>query len=84
MLQGNSFPAICFIAHDEKTIKELSDYVRRKQSNIRFLFTTYDKLSSVTQKEYVSQKGKRRLVQQDLKVNILDNIWISKDGVVSL
>jgi hypothetical protein len=84
MLQGNSFPAICFVAHDEETIKELANYVRRKQSNIRFLFTTYDKLSSVTQKEYVSQKGKRRLVQQDLKVNILDSIWVSKDGVVAL
>lgn len=82
--EHNIFPAILFIFHDQDSVDEMVSYVRRLRSNIRFRFTTYDKLVEDKSKLYVSKQGKKRLVLQERKIKILDEIWNSKDGLVRL
>lgn len=74
------FPTVCFTFHEQEKVDEMVAYIKRTKTNIRFLFTTYDRLFDDKFKEYKSNSGKRRLVLQERKVNILDDIWDGKNG----
>jgi hypothetical protein len=76
------FPAILFIFHHQEQVDEMVAYARRLDSNLKFLFTTYDKLFVDVKKKY--EKQKKYYVLQQRKIMILDSIWSSKDGLVSL
>jgi hypothetical protein len=78
------FPAILFVFHNQEQVNEMVAYSRRLDSNLKFLFTTYDNLYEDERKLYVNSLGKKRYVPQRRKVNILSEIWSSKDGLVSL
>jgi hypothetical protein len=78
------FPAILFVFHHQEQVDEMVAYSRRLNSNLKFLFTTYSNLYSDEHKLYVNSAGKKRNVLQERKVQILDSIWHSKDGLVNL
>jgi hypothetical protein len=80
------FPAILFVVHTDELARELHSYSKRLNSNLRFMFTTYKSLCNDISKEYISSAGKRRLVLQERRVKILDNIWLcnKEEGLVSL
>lgn len=80
----NIFPAVCFIFHDQSKVDEMVAYSKRLNSSMKFLFTTYDKLLDDKHKLYVNSIGKKRYVLQERKIQILDSIWNSRDGLVSL
>lgn len=78
------FPAVLFVFHAEELAMEMAEYSKTIKSNIRFYFTDYKSLLEDDYKEYGSKSGKRRLVLQERKIKILDEIWKSKEGPVSL
>jgi hypothetical protein len=78
----NRFPAVCFVFHHQEQVDEMVAYARRLNSNLKFLFTTYDKLFIDVKKKY--EKQKKYYVLQERKIMILDSIWSSKDGITSL
>lgn len=81
----NVFPSVLFVFHDQKSVDEMVSYSRRLNSSLRFLFTTYDKLYTDNVMAYPpNSHGKTRNVVQERNVRILDSIWSSKDGLVSL
>jgi hypothetical protein len=72
-----AFPTVMVIMHTKEDIKELHKYVCSLKSNIRFLFTNYNQLIDREILIYESKSGKRREVLQDIKIKVLDNIYIS-------
>jgi Ni/Co efflux regulator RcnB len=85
-LLNDMFPAVCLIAHDKATIIELCNYSKTLQTNIKFLFTTYDQLITYDNKTYTSKGGKTRNVPNSVIINILSDIWITNNqsGLVNL
>lgn len=78
------FPTVIFVFHEQEKVNELLVFLRRIQSNVRFLFTTYDQLFEDEWKEYRSGEGKKRLVLQNRKIKILEEIWEGKNGLETL
>lgn len=78
------FPTVLFVFHEQELAERMASYSRTLNSSVRFLFTTYDNLFEDQYKEYVNGHGKRRLVLQERKIKILDEIWINKEGATSL
>jgi hypothetical protein len=85
-IPDNVFPAVCVVMHDDKSITELRKYIVSLRSNIRFLFSTYDKLVTCEYKDYMNNGGKTRRVLQEIKVNLLEDIWRTnkEEGLVAL
>jgi hypothetical protein len=80
----NGFPAVLFVFHNQEDVDEMIAYSRRLNSSLKFLFCTYNDLYVDDVKNYVSSSGKKRKVVQERYIRILDSIWSSKDGLVSL
>jgi hypothetical protein len=79
------FPSNLFIFHHQQQVDDFVAYSRKLDSNgMRFLATTYSQLYDDNYKKYENSHGKHRLVLQERKVMLLDEIWGSKDGLVSL
>jgi hypothetical protein len=74
------FPAIIIVMHSQEEMGKLCRYSRTIKSNLRFLFTTYDKLHECEWKEYENARGKTRRVLQDIKINLLENIYRTNQG----
>lgn len=78
------FPPVLIVLHEEE--KELIRYARSLKSNIRFLFTTYDRFFTRGEKAYENALGKTRRVLQEIQVNMLEPIYKSnkEEGEVAL
>jgi hypothetical protein len=72
--------------HDKEDVRKLAGYIRSIESKIRFLLTTYDQLIDRDFLVYENESsGKSRSVLTDMRVNILEPIWIcpTEQGRVS-
>jgi hypothetical protein len=85
-LPENVFPAVLIVMHSEDDVTALRRYIRSLDTPIRFLLTTYDKLTTSVYKDYVNNSGKTRKVMQDIKINLLEPIWRTnlEEGLVPL
>lgn len=84
--QGRLFPAIVFLLHDEDQAKELRNFAKRQDTQVRFLFTTYSRLYSSTDKVYDLGGGRKRSVPLEEKIQLLEPIYLSskEEGEVRL
>jgi hypothetical protein len=81
-----SFPPVLIVMHDKEDVRKLAGYIRSIESKIRFLLTTYDQLIDRDFLVYENESsGKSRSVLTDMRVNILEPIWIcpTEQGRVS-
>lgn len=70
------FPKVAFLFHDEKTANSLAKFAQGLDANVKFYFSTYNKLYDANYKEYINKShGKRRYVLQEIRINILEKIW---------
>jgi hypothetical protein len=78
------FPAILFLFHTEQIAVEFANYVKTKNTNMRFLCSTYSMLTQDDWKDYVSRRNKTKYVLQERDVRIFDEIWIGKEGITKI
>jgi hypothetical protein len=79
-----AFPPVLIIMHNQESIRKLNAYIHRIESNIRFYLTTYDSLMEKDTLVYENARGKTREVTQDLRIRLLEPIFIYGEGRVAL
>jgi hypothetical protein len=72
-----TFPPVIIVMHSFDDVRKLTAFIRTNKSNIRFLLTTYSDLITRNFKSYPNNHGKVREVLSDIKINLLEPIYVN-------
>lgn len=85
-ITNGKFPSVLLLMETEEAVNKVVKMIKKTNTNIRFYLTTYNKTITQEYKKYENSIGKKRMVVQNVKINLLEDIWVSnkEDGLCNI